>query len=64
MSARHDEVYSERKARNRLEDQRRMAYRRAIEERAELRRIEQELGDDYSGRLSAIYLNVGLGALR
>ena len=64
MSARHDEVYSEKKARNRLEDQRRMAYRRAIEERAELRRIERELGDDYAGRLCAIYLNVGLGVLR
>ena len=37
---------------------------RAIEERAELRRIELELGDDYSGRISGIYLNVGLGALR
>lgn len=64
MAVRQEEVYSEKKARNRLEDQRRMAYRRAIEERAELRRIELELGDDYSGRISGIYLNVGLGALR
>ncbi len=30
----------------------------------ELRRIERELGDDYSGLICGIYLNVGLGALR
>ena len=63
MSGRHEEHFPEKKARNRLEDQRRMAYRRAIEERAELRRIELELGD-YPERMAGFYLSVGLGTLR
>ena len=64
MAQPYEERNSAVKTRRQQEDQRRMAYRRAIEERAELRRIERELGDDYSGLICGIYLNVGLGALR
>ena len=46
-----------------LEDHQRMAYRRAIEEHAELRRLNQELGD-YSERQTGFYLNPQLGAQR
>ena len=53
----------DKKARLRLEDQRRMICRRAIEERAEMRRLQQELGD-YSAELSGFYLNLGLSLLR
>ncbi|SDU35442.1 hypothetical protein SAMN05216296_3269 [Pseudomonas pohangensis] len=45
------------------QDSTRMAYRRAIEERSELRRLCQELGDDPE-RLTGFYLNPQLGAQR
>jgi hypothetical protein len=41
----------------------RMVYRRAIEERAEMRRLSQELGDDPE-RLTGFFLNPALAALR
>ena len=45
------------------EDSTRMAYRRAIEEHAELRRLNQELGG-YSERQTGFYLNPELWAPR
>jgi len=43
------------------EDHKRMLYRRAIEERNELRRLSQELGESPE-RLTGFYLNPALGA--
>ncbi|MBF7728944.1 transcriptional regulator [Pseudomonas sp. N040] len=63
MSVRHAESALDKKTRIRLEDQRRMAYRRAIEERVEMRRIELEL-DASLGRLVGAYLSLGLAPLR
>ncbi|WP_156115040.1 PA3496 family putative envelope integrity protein [Pseudomonas sp. ML96] len=40
-----DEPAHDSKTRRKLEDQRRMAFRRAIEEYAEHRRLQQQLGD-------------------
>ena len=47
------------KTRRKLEDQRRMAFRRAIEDRAELRRLESEF-DDIPRQIAANYLNLAL----
>lgn len=44
-----------------LEDHKRMQYRRAIEERSELRKLCQEL-DEAPERLTGFYLNPALGA--
>ena len=44
MSLHHAEPVHDSKTRRKLEDQRRMAFRRAIEEYAEQRRMQQELG--------------------
>lgn len=59
MSARHQEPILDSKTRRQLEDQRRMAFRRAIEERAELRRLEREF-DDIPRQIAANYLNLAL----
>jgi hypothetical protein len=45
------------------QDTLRMVYRRAIEERAEMRRLSQELDVDPE-RLTGFFLNPGLAALR
>ncbi|MDD0842467.1 PA3496 family putative envelope integrity protein [Pseudomonas sp. Gutcm_11s] len=52
MSLYLDEPVHDSKTRRKLEDQRRMAFRRAIEEYAEHRRLQQELGG-YSEPLPA-----------
>ena len=60
MTVRLAEPALDKKTRTRLEDERRMAYRRAIEEHAELRRMRQELGD-VPEQLAGLYLSLGLG---
>ena len=45
MSLHHAEPVHDSKTRRKLEDQRRMAFRRAIEEYAEQRRLQRELHD-------------------
>ena len=45
MNQHHAEPAHDSKTRRKLEDQRRMAYRRAIEDYAEQRRLAQELSD-------------------
>lgn len=55
MSAHHEQPALDRKARARLEDQRRMAYRRAIEQRVEMRRIELELDASFGQPGSACF---------
>ncbi|MEO4046999.1 transcriptional regulator [Pseudomonas sp. CAU 1711] len=55
MSPHHAEPVHDSKTRRKLEDQRRMAFRRAIEERAEQRRLQCEL-DGYSDLLPADFL--------
>ena len=59
MSLHHQEPILDSKTRRKLEDQRRMAYRRAIEDRAELRRLESEF-DDIPQQIAANYLNIAL----
>ena len=59
MSLHHAEPVHDSKTRRKLEDQRRMAYRRAIEDRAELRRLESEF-DDIPQQIAANYLNIAL----
>lgn len=59
MSMHHQEPILDSKTRRKLEDQRRMAYRRAIEDRAELRRLESEF-DDIPQQIAASYLNIAL----
>ena len=59
MSMHHQEPILDSKTRRKLEDQRRMAYRRAIEDRAELRRLESEF-DDIPRQIAANYLNLAL----
>ncbi|PAV46984.1 transcriptional regulator [Pseudomonas sp. HAR-UPW-AIA-41] len=59
MSMHHQEPILDSKTRRKLEDQRRMAYRRAIEDRAELRRLESEF-DDIPQQIAANYLNIAL----
>ena len=45
MNLHLDELMLDSKARRKLEDQRRMAFRRAIEDYVEQRRLQSELGD-------------------
>ena len=45
MSLHHAEPVHDSKTRRKLEDQRRMAFRRAIEDYAEQRRLQRELHD-------------------
>lgn len=59
MSMHHQEPILDSKTRRKLEDQRRMAYRRAIEDRAELRRLESEF-DDIPQQIAANYLSIAL----
>ena len=59
MSMHHQEPILDSKTRRKLEDQRRMAFRRAIEDRAELRRLESEF-DDIPQQIAANYLNIAL----
>ena len=59
MFMHHQEPILDSKTRRKLEDQRRMAYRRAIEDRAELRRLESEF-DDIPQQIAANYLNIAL----
>ena len=59
MSMHHQEPILDSKTRRKLEDQRRMAYRRAIEDRAELRRLDSEF-DDIPRQIAANYLNLAL----
>lgn len=55
MTARHDEPLLDSKSRRKLEDQRRMAFRRAIEERGEQRRLEAQISD-FPELIAASYL--------
>jgi hypothetical protein len=57
MSQHLEEPVHDSKTRRKLEDQRRMAFRRAIEEYAERRRLQCELGD-YPDLLSADLLPI------
>ncbi len=59
MTADQDLQGTDSKARRKLEDQQRMAYRRAIEERAELRRLQAEFGD-LPDLLASNYLHLAL----
>jgi len=45
------------------QDFKRMVYRRAIEEHAQMRRLKQELGD-VPEQLAGLYLSLGLAAFR
>ncbi|MBO3276023.1 PA3496 family putative envelope integrity protein [Pseudomonas schmalbachii] len=51
------------KTRRKLEDQRRMQFRRAIEERLEARRLDQEI-DDYPDLIALNYLASARSARR
>ena len=55
MSLHHAEPVHDSKTRRKLEDQRRMAFRRAIEDYAEQRRLQREL-HDYPDLLPASFL--------
>ncbi|WP_068830510.1 PA3496 family putative envelope integrity protein [Pseudomonas sp. BMS12] len=55
MNLHHAEAVHDSKTRRKLEDQRRMAFRRAIEDYAEQRRLQSEL-DDYPELIPAGYL--------
>lgn len=57
MSQHLEEPVHDSKTRRKLEDQRRMAFRRAIEEYAEQRRLQLELGD-YPDLLPADFLSI------
>lgn len=59
MSEHHDESPLDSKSRRKLEDQRRMAYRRAIEERSEQRRLEAQISD-FPELIATSYLNLAL----
>ncbi len=54
MNLHHAEPVLDSKTRRKLEDQRRMAFRRAIEDYAEQRRLQHDL-DDYPDLISAGY---------
>lgn len=54
MSQHHAEPVLDSKTRRKLEDQRRMAFRRAIEDYAEQRRLQHAL-DDYPELMAAAY---------
>lgn len=51
------------KTRRKLEDQRRMQFRRAIEDRIESRRLNQEISD-YPDMIAAAYLSSARGSRR
>jgi len=59
MSAHQSLPVLDSKTRRKLEEQRRMAYRRAIEAHAEQRRLESEF-DDIPQQIAANYLNIAL----
>lgn len=54
MNLHHAEPVLDSKTRRKLEDQRRMAFRRAIEDYAEQRRLQHDL-DDYPDLIPASY---------
>ena len=54
MNLHHAEPVLDSKTRRKLEDQRRMAFRRAIEDYAEQRRLQHDL-DDYPDLIPAAY---------
>ena len=60
MNLHHAEPVLDSKTRRKLEDQRRMAFRRAIEDYAEQRRLQHDL-DDYPELLTAAYPPAGRG---
>lgn len=55
MNLHLDQPVHDSKTRRKLEDQRRMAFRRAIEDYAEQRRLQREL-DDYPDLIPAAFL--------
>lgn len=63
MSIQHAQPSLDSKTRRKLEDQRRMAYRRAIEEHAEQRRLNAQISD-FPELIAASYLNLARTAMQ